>query len=247
MTRTDRILLGVLTITLVTVAAVVPRSSPAAQAAPTVPPKIDLLDHEAPSTTTLATTTTTLAPTTTTTAAPPETTVATEAPTTTEPVTEPPTDPPTTARRVVRATPPTEAPVVTEAPPTTAVPVTEAPAAPITSGLCASKYGSLSPDWLTPATIMAGGWPEAQVSNVCKIIGCESNFHEGSWNHASNTRGLLQIMGNSLPWTNIMAAHGWTQADLFDPMVNLTVGYEGWALMGSVWKTSQWSCATVLR
>ena len=248
MSRSDRVLASLLAVILIVIATVIPQSHRVqAEAEALSLPKLDLLDHEAPSTT--------VAPTTTTTTTVPATTTTIEPPTTTvEPTTEA-TEPPTvpaTIRRVVRTTSAPTSPPVTEAPTTVA---TESPApAPVetpvpASSLCVSKYGDPSPDWLTPATILAAGWPESQVTNVCKIVGCESNFHSGSVARAGRSTevtGLMQIMPRSQPWSKILADHGWTRDSLLDPMINLTVAHEGWALMGSVWSRQQWSCASVL-
>ena len=212
--------------------------------------RVDALDHEPPPSTT-APSTTTLAPATTTTTTVEVTTTAPEPPTTTEVEAQATTSSRPRPRPTTSAAPVTEpattVPATTttpEAPPETTTVVTEAPA-PAPGPLCTSVYGSPAPEWLAGA-ISAAGWPGDQMTNVCKIAGCESNFHPTS-HGSSGVYGLMQVMARSLPWSTIMAAHGWSRDDLYDPVVNLTVAHEGWAQMGSAWSSSQWSCTYALR
>lgn len=107
---------------------------------------------------------------------------------------------------------------------------------------CQGVYGNHSPDWLDSRLLMRAGWPQETWHSVCRIMSCESNFRPEAKN--GPMLGLMQIWGTSRPWSVSLAKHGWTSSDLFDPLINLKVAYEGYLAIGSSFAPpSGWACA----
>lgn len=152
-------------------------------------------------------------------------------------------------------TAPAPVPTPTAAPPAATprqtIPLAEARAAGLWGrpwpGCKSYRTGEQSPDWLTPALLAAAGWPEDTWWSVCRVASCESNWRADAYGPLG-TWGMMQIMARSRPWSVILAGHGWAAVDLLDPLVNLTVAYEGYLAIGSTFGgDGGWTCARAAR
>lgn len=125
------------------------------------------------------------------------------------------------------------------------VPYSQRPPVPIG---CVALNGTPSPPWLSYQLVEAAGWPRAEARNVCRLVGCESVFDPTSvGRYRPPVYGLAQLMATSLPWSALLAAHGWTAADLLDSLRNLTIAREGWELLGRRYNApGGWQCAGAL-
>lgn len=84
---------------------------------------------------------------------------------------------------------------------------------------CTSKYGSQSPPEVN-AAIASSSWPQAQWDKVCRVAGCESNFHYDEIGRNGRFRyyGMLQAQET---WRQRWQALGLTDDDMLTPAGNL--------------------------